>query len=121
MHDTKRVPTQYVSELGDYFTFPSVNDDTLEAIWKKITVRDDYCMYLVIGFYHMNVSDDMQAAWTLSSYIITAGAFLIPVLAVLTTLQDGGDDLVQTKKHIENAGFNADSCIRSGAIYREIF
>lgn len=32
MNNTKRVPTQYVSELGDYFTFLSVNDDTLEAI-----------------------------------------------------------------------------------------
>lgn len=52
---------------------------------------------LVIEFYYMNVSDDIQTAWTVSSYIITAGAFLIAVLAVFTTLQDGRNDLGQTK------------------------
>lgn len=59
---------------------------------------------LAIGFYYMTVSEDIQTAWTVSSYIITAGAFLIAVLAVLTTLQDGGNDLGQAKKRGADAG-----------------
>lgn len=59
---------------------------------------------LAIGLYYMNVSADTQTAWTVSSYIITAGAFLIAVLAVLTSLQDGGNDLGEAKKHGADAG-----------------
>ena len=59
---------------------------------------------LVIGFYFMNVSDDIQTAWTVSRYIITADALLTAVLAVLITLQDGGNDIGQTKKRVEGVG-----------------
>lgn len=52
---------------------------------------------LAIGFYYMTVSNDIQTAWTVSSCIITAGAFL-------TSFQDEGNDLGQAKKRDEEAG-----------------
>ena len=53
---------------------------------------------LGMGFYYMQVTGDVQTAWTVSGYIVTAGAFLIAVLSVLTIVQDGGDVLGKKKR-----------------------
>lgn len=50
---------------------------------------------LSIGFYYMYARDDAQTAWTIGSYLITAGAFIVALLAVLTSLQDGTTDVAK--------------------------
>lgn len=62
---------------------------------------------LAVGFYYMAVSGDVQTAWTVSGYIVTAGAFLIAVLAVLTNVQDGGVDTGKGKKRGPDPGLGA--------------
>ena len=49
---------------------------------------------LAVGFWYMALSgaeDGTSAAWTIASYIVTAGAFLIALLAVLSSLKNGGE------------------------------
>ena len=47
---------------------------------------------LGVGIYYMLVNDGVEGtstAWTISSYIVTAGAFIIALIAILTALKDG--------------------------------
>lgn len=46
-------------------------------------------MAFVVGFWYSARSDDPQTAWTIGSFIVTAGAFSIAILAALTRLKDG--------------------------------
>lgn len=43
----------------------------------------------IVGFWYSAAYDDQQTAWTISSFIVTAGAFIIAILAALTSLRDG--------------------------------
>lgn len=47
---------------------------------------------MAVGVWYMIVHDGVEgasAAWTIGSYIVTAGAFIIALLAVLSSLKDG--------------------------------
>lgn len=46
-------------------------------------------MAFVVGFWYSAAYDDPQTAWTIGSFIVTAGAFIIAILAALTSLKDG--------------------------------
>ena len=46
-------------------------------------------MAFIVGFWYSAAHDDPQTAWTIGSFIVTAGAFIIAILAALTSLKDG--------------------------------
>lgn len=56
---------------------------------------------LGVGLYYMLINDGVEgtsAAWTISSYIVTAGAFIIALIAILTALKDGQTNMIPKMK-----------------------
>lgn len=82
--------------LGKDCPFESQLSLKLVLNWSKrriaIAALITLALSLGIGIYFMQTHEGVEgtsAAWTIASYIVTAGAFIIAMIAILTALKDG--------------------------------